>query len=111
MGELHPLAKTAQLTPPQPDDAEQWVARALSDNRTLKAKSLGISLSSLEIDRQQAQRLPNVGLQLSGNYSDTVLGDDTSARITLSVNIPFYQGGAGQRPSARGRRKPQCGPL
>ncbi|MEO1846413.1 MAG: TolC family protein, partial [Pseudomonadota bacterium] len=81
MGELQPLAKSAQLMPPQPDDAEQWVARALSDNRTLKAKSLGISLSSLEIDRQQAQRLPDVGLQLSGNYSDTVLGDDTSARI------------------------------
>ncbi len=93
VGELHPLAKSARLIPPQPDDAEQWVARALSDNRTLKAKSLGISLSSLEIDRQQAQRLPDVGLQLSGNYSDTVLGDDTSARITLSVNIPFYQGG------------------
>ena len=93
MGELQPLAKSAQLIPPQPDDAEQWVARALSDNRSLKAKSLGISLSSLEIDRQQAQRLPDVGLQLSGNYSDTVSGDDTSARITLSVNIPFYQGG------------------
>lgn len=93
VGELHPLAKSAQLIPPQPDDPEQWVARALSDNRTLKAKSLGISFSSLEIDRQKAQRLPGVGLQLSGNYSDTVSGDDTSARITLSVNIPFYQGG------------------
>ncbi|MCP4830444.1 MAG: TolC family protein, partial [Proteobacteria bacterium] len=78
---------------PQPDDAEQWVARALRGNRALKTKSLGISLASLEISRQKAQRLPNVGLTVSGNYSDRVVGDDTSARITFSVNMPFYQGG------------------
>jgi len=93
VGQLQPLSDSAALGLPQPDDAEQWVARALRGNRALKTKSLGISLASLEISRQKAQRLPHVGLTVSGNYSDTVVGDDTSARITFSVNMPFYQGG------------------
>jgi outer membrane protein len=35
-----------------------------------------------------------VGLQVSGNYSDTpTAGSDSYGRLLLSVNIPFYQGG------------------
>ena len=78
---------------PLPDDSEAWVVEALKNNPDLKVKSLNISLSDLEIDRQKAQRLPSVGLKLSGNYSDTYTGDDTNARMMFSVDIPFYQGG------------------
>ncbi len=94
IGDILPLPATVVLGAPQPDDAEQWVERALEQNASLKAKSLGIDLSSLEIDRQKAQRLPTVGLQVSGNYSDTpTAGSDSYGRLLLSVNIPFYQGG------------------
>jgi len=93
VAELQPLPDSVRLGPPQPDDSEEWVAAALQNNPGLKVKSLGISLSDLEIDRQKAQRLPTVGMQLSGNYSDTYAGDDTNARLLFSVDIPFYQGG------------------
>ena len=93
VGELETLPDAVTLGPPLPDDSEAWVAEALANNFSLKIKSLGISLSDLEIDRQKAQRLPSIGLQLSGNYSDTYAGDDTNARMMFSVDIPFYQGG------------------
>ena len=93
VGDLQPLPDSVTLGMPLPDDSETWVAEALKNNPELKVKSLNISLSGLEIDRQKAQRLPSVGLQLSGNYSDTYAGDDTNARMMFSVDIPFYQGG------------------
>ena len=93
VGDLQPLPDSVTLGMPLPDESEAWVAEALKNNPELKVKSLNISLSSLEIDRQKAQRLPSVGLQLSGNYSDTYAGDDTNARMMFSVDIPFYQGG------------------
>ena len=93
VGDLQPLPDSVTLGMPLPDDSETWVAEALKNNPNLKVKSLNISLSGLEIDRQKAQRLPSVGLQLSGNYSDTYAGDDTNARMMFSVDIPFYQGG------------------
>lgn len=93
VGELETLPDAVTLGPPLPDDSEAWVAEALANNFSLKVKSLGISLSDLEIDRQKAQRLPTLGLRLSGNYSDTFTGDDSSARVLFSVDIPFYQGG------------------
>jgi len=93
VGDLQPLPDTVTLGPPLPDDSEAWVAEALKNNPDLKVKSFNISLSDLEIDRQKAQRLPSVGLKLSGNYSDLYSGDDTNARMMFSVDIPFYQGG------------------
>ena len=93
VGDLQPLPDTVTLGPPLPDDSEAWVAEALKNNPDLKVKSFNISLSDLEIDRQKAQRLPSVGLKLSGNYSDIYTGDDTNARMMFSVDIPFYQGG------------------
>lgn len=93
VGDLQPLPDTVTLGPPLPDDSEAWVAEALKNNPDLKVKSFNISLSDLEIDRQKAQRLPSVGLKLSGNYSDLYTGDDTNARMMFSVDIPFYQGG------------------
>ena len=93
VGDLQPLPDSVALGMPLPDDSEAWVVEALKNNPDLKVKSLNISLSDLEIDRQKAQRLPSVGLKLSGNYSDTYTGDDTNARMMFSVDIPFYQGG------------------
>ncbi len=93
VGQLKTLPDSVTLGPPLPDDSEAWVAEALENNLSLKVKALGISLSDLEIDRQKAQRLPTLGLALSGNYSDTYAGDDSNARVLFSVDIPFYQGG------------------
>ena len=89
VGELETLPDSVALGPPMPDDSEAWVAEALANNFSLKVKSLGISLSDLEIDRQKAQRLPTLGLRLSGNYSDTFTGDDSSARVLFRSTFLF----------------------
>ena len=93
VGPLMTLPDSVSLGAPQPDDADQWIERALSDNVSLQAKSIGIDLSSLEIDRQKSLRLPTLGVSVSGSYNDLATGDDTSARLLFSVDIPFYQGG------------------
>ena len=93
VGPLKTLPDSVSLGAPQPDDADQWIERALSDNVSLQAKSIGIDLSSLEIDRQKSLRLPTLGVSVSGSYNDLATGDDTSARLLFSVDIPFYQGG------------------
>ena len=93
VGALKTLPDSVSLGAPKPDDADQWIERALSDNVSLQAKSIGIDLSSLEIDRQKSLRLPTLGVSVSGSYNDLATGDDTSARLLFSVDIPFYQGG------------------
>ena len=93
VGPLMTLPDSVSLGAPQPDDADQWIERALSDNVSLQAKSIGIDLSNLEIDRQKSLRLPTLGVSVSGSYNDLATGDDTSARLLFSVDIPFYQGG------------------
>ncbi|XXK28233.1 TolC family outer membrane protein [Arenicellales bacterium nBUS_45] len=93
VGPLKTLPDSVSLGAPQPDDADQWIERALSDNVSLQAKGIGIDLSSLEIDRQKSLRLPTLGVSVSGSYNDLATGDDTSARLLFSVDIPFYQGG------------------
>jgi len=92
-GTLLSLSPAAALSGPQPDDAGQWVSGALSDNRSLKALSLDVSVAETEIDRQQALRRLTVGLNLSAEYTDSASADGTDASVTLSFKLPFYQGG------------------
>ena len=92
-GTLLSLSPAMTLSGPQPDDAEQWINGALSDNQSLKALSLDASVAETEIDRQQALRRLTVGLNLSAEYSDSASADGTDASVTLSFKLPFYQGG------------------
>ena len=92
-GTLLSLSPAMTLSGPQPDDAEQWINGALSDNQSLKALSLDASVAETEIDRQQALRRLTVGLNLSAEYSDSDSADGTDASVTLSFKLPFYQGG------------------
>ena len=92
-GTLLSLSPAAVLSGPQPDDAGQWVSRALSDNRSLKVLSLDATVAETEIGRQQALRRLSVGLNLSAEYTDSASADGTDASVTLSFKLPFYQGG------------------
>ena len=89
-GTLLSLSPAAVLSGPQPNDAGQWVSRALSNNRSLKALSLDVSVAETEIGRQQALRRLSVGLNLSAEYTDSASADGS---LTLSFKLPFYQGG------------------
>jgi len=92
-GTLLSLSPAAALSKPQPDDAGQWVSGALSDNLSLKALSLDVSVAEIEIDRQQALQRLTVDLNLSAEYTDSTSADGTDASVSLSFKLPFYQGG------------------
>jgi len=92
-GTLLSLSPAADLSGPQPDDAGQWVSGALSDNRSLKALFLDVSVAETEINLQQALRQPTLSLNLSAEYTDSVSADGADTSLTLSFNLPFYQGG------------------
>ena len=92
-GTLLPLSSDANLSRPQPDDAGQWVSWALSDNWSLKALSLDVSVAETEISRQQALRRLTVGLNLSTEFTDSASTDGADTSLTLSFKLPFYQGG------------------
>jgi len=92
-GHLRSLSAAAPLAKPNPDNAEIWVARALSENRGLATLQQAADLAELEIDLQKAERFPTVGLGLSAAYTDSAVSDGTDITLTFSLSLPFYQGG------------------
>lgn len=103
-----PLLKLASLpaqTPlpkPIPSDAASWVQRATEDNPNVRAAQALAKVAQYEVDRNRAQRLPQVDLiaTYGGNYSggnitepvnyDTIVHDK---QVTLQVTVPLLDGG------------------
>jgi len=97
-----PLKAAAVLPKPEPADVSTWVARATSDNPTVRAAEALAKSAEYELDRSQAQRLPSVDLVASygGNYAGGNITDpinyDTIVRdkqINLQVTVPLLDGG------------------
>jgi len=57
------------LRTPDPENQNEWVQRALSDNLTLVATRLNLEIANDQIDIDRGSRLPK--LSLSANYSDS----------------------------------------
>lgn len=94
---LHPLSDRMELVSPTPDDAEDWVAKALQQNLALLSSEYANKIAQQEIKLQQSRHLPT--LDLVASYSDEDTGglsgsrkaEDT--RIGLQLNIPISEGG------------------
>jgi outer membrane protein len=98
-----PLARLAQNFEPQgpePDNAQFWNDKALSDNLAIRVAQSSLDIATLEIDRQRAGHLPTVDLVASyggsiGNAS-TSFPDNFNTRsgqVGVAVSVPIYQGG------------------
>lgn len=94
---LHPLSGRMQLVLPTPDNAEDWVAKALQHNLTLLSSEYASKISHQEIRLQQSRHLPTLDLVASHSEADT--GGLTGSRTTedtligLQLNIPIVEGG------------------
>ncbi|MCV2356955.1 TolC family outer membrane protein [Paucibacter sp. B2R-40] len=100
-GPLSPLAQDLPALPPQPQDAQAWVERALSSNPQLKAIGLDLSASERRIEAARAGHLPTLSLGLdSERRSGNAVPDAVSGRqintVGLKLNIPLFAGGATQ---------------
>ncbi len=99
--DLLPLPKDFQPTPPDPDDMQAWIDRALTDN--LKVRSALVQRNSAEkqVDLYTLSGRPK--LNLVASYTDTRQDGDLSmlaapARsenkvIGLQLSVPLYAGG------------------
>ncbi|WP_018936965.1 TolC family outer membrane protein [Thioalkalivibrio sp. ALJ24] len=64
-GELNTLADDAELSIPEPRDADAWVERAMENNLELAAQRLATETAREQIQRQRAEGQPRVGLSAS----------------------------------------------
>lgn len=100
-GTLSPLVQDLPALPPQPQDAQVWLSRALSSNPHLKAIALGLSASERRIEAARAGHLPTLILGLdserrSGSAVAEGLSGHTISTLGLKLNIPLFAGGATQ---------------
>ncbi|ATE62231.1 TolC family outer membrane protein [Thauera sinica] len=87
-----------ELQPPQPADAEEWIARGEEVNPELRALRADIEVARQELDKARAGHYPTVDLvaQRSRSESENNVSIDTRYLTTLvgvQVNVPLFAGG------------------
>ncbi len=97
LDQLRPLSDRMELISPEPDNAEDWVNKALEQNLVLLSSEYTTRIAYQEIKLQQSRYFPTV--DISASYFDSNTGglsgsrktEDT--RIGLELNIPLIAGG------------------
>lgn len=97
--ELLPLKSDLALTPPTPDDVNQWVDAAKKQNLQVETQRQALIIASEEVRRNRAAHLPR--LDIVGSYGDNRaasstfgVGTDTrSGVIGLQLQMSLFQGG------------------
>ncbi|WP_028454751.1 TolC family outer membrane protein [Chitinilyticum litopenaei] len=100
--ELQPLGDHEQAQPPQPNDLNEWLARAANGSIELLAQQLNLDIAGKEIEKFRAVDTPQ--LDLVASYGNSYTGNGLSsnggtdrqgrAAIGLQLAIPLYTGGA-----------------
>lgn len=95
---LSVVRSDALLTPPQPQDMQQWVAAAEKDSLAVQAQEANVQIAAREVDKQRAGHYPTVDLVANHGYAKTFtsvfgLFDNKYDSLGIQVNIPLYQGG------------------
>ena len=98
-GALKPLADALPGLPPQPADAQAWVAQALQANPLLQAQRLGLNASEQRIAAARAAHWPTLSLgldsaHLRGTGVAPAEAGRTNSQVALRLNIPLFAGGA-----------------
>jgi len=98
---LTPLRPTLEIDSPQPNNMDEWVARAQDQNFQVRAQQAAVEIAKREIERQRAGHYPTV--DLVGNVSDNtnqnlaILAPRRTVeqtQIGLQINLPIFSGGA-----------------
>jgi len=95
--ELSSLSDRMQLITPDPNNVEEWINKALSENLSLLSSEYTTKIAQHEIKLQQSQHYPTLDIVASHNDTDTggLTGTRQSedTRIGLELNIPIVSGG------------------
>ncbi len=96
---LAALGENLTLLPPDPQDKQQWVDRALSDNLELIAARFANDVASKEVSVQRSGHLPSLSLEARHSYEETdvgldpyPVGDETTDYIGIQLRVPIFSG-------------------
>ncbi len=96
--DIEAFTKNINLIAPQPEDINEWIKIALSNNLELQAAKQFMQIAKDEIAIQRAGHLPTLDLVAEQSNNNTGGGffgsreiDQTS--ISLQLNLPLYEGG------------------
>lgn len=100
-GALQALSTELPTPPLQPEDAEAWVARALSQQPLLQAAQRSLAASERRIDAARAAHYPTLSLGLdsqrrSGFGVPAADAGRTVNTVAVRLSIPLFAGGAAQ---------------
>ncbi|MBF0161630.1 MAG: TolC family outer membrane protein [Magnetococcales bacterium] len=107
IAQLMPLQNEIPLIKPDPDNMEEWVRRAESDNLSLKMAELERDMAELSAQAALAGHLPAVDVMAAHSYSDSGAppqmegGVMRSNSVTLQMVLPLY---AGNGPTSKVRQ-------
>ncbi len=91
------LSNRMELISPEPNDAEDWVYKALEQNLALLSSEYSTTIAKQEIKLRSSRHLPTLDIVAShsdfdsGGLSGSRQTEDT--RIGLELNIPLVEGG------------------
>jgi outer membrane protein len=97
-GSVRRLPLNMLLVPPQPADAEVWVARAEADNPVIQIQQLGTEISALDHERARKAAWPTLDLVADAFRFDSGGGlsgdrEETQERVGVVLSLPLYAGG------------------
>ena len=87
------------LALPDPPQVERWLDAAMSRNLSLLARTAGVDVARLEIERQKAAHYPSLNLALTQTRKDsgsTLFGGGSNVdtrEVALRLSIPLFEGG------------------
>jgi outer membrane protein len=99
-GALRPLRSDIKLSPPNPNNMQDWVDLAEKQSYPVLIQESATAIADLEAKRNQAGHYPTLDLVANYGYTEqtgsqfTSIGSNlTNASIGLQFALPIYQGG------------------
>jgi len=94
---ISPMVENIPLIIPEPANIQKWTDNALNNNLSLKAAKFNFQASQKQVDADQSEHYPYLGLSARNDYSDPdggrFDGETTDTAITLQLTVPIYSGG------------------
>lgn len=96
---LTPLAQQFPLSPPEPNDINQWELTSSENNLTLKMARYDVDIAKKEVEFNRSGHYPTVDIVASHQYRDTGGGafgtgfTNETDNIGLELNMPLFSGG------------------
>lgn len=95
--ELQPLKAEIPAVRPDPQDEQQWLAKALKDNLGLKSRQAAVDAARKQVGLRRSGHWPTVDIVGSRRHTTTdqsgVTPDSTSTSVGLELKLPVFQGG------------------